>query len=254
MRIHIIACRVLTRELSYLAATGPHMVEITWLPQGLHETPDLLRKSVADALKTLYDGIASGQVKYAPDAIVLGYGLCSNGVLGLESRGIPLVVPRTDDCIALLLGAQRRYLDLFATHGGTYWLSGGWIETSTGTPEERCATREKKYRDYVERFDEDNAEYLLEQEDLWRKNYNTCAYIASEVYDSPAYENIAREMAREYGWGFETHQGSLRLLTKLLRGEWNDEEFCVCPPFHRLEAAYDGTKMRAVPLERGSAV
>ena len=31
--------------------------------------------------------------------------------------------------------------------------------------------------------------------------------------------------------------------------ELNQEEFCVCPPYHRLEAAYDGRKIVAVPLE-----
>ena len=40
MRIHIIACRVLTRELSYLISQSPHTVDVTWLPQGLHDTPE----------------------------------------------------------------------------------------------------------------------------------------------------------------------------------------------------------------------
>ena len=54
MRIHIIACRVLTRELSYLISQSPHTVDITWLPQGLHDTPEKLRALIADAIDGLY--------------------------------------------------------------------------------------------------------------------------------------------------------------------------------------------------------
>ena len=53
MRIHIIACRVLTRELSYLISQSPHTVDITWLPQGLHDTPEKLRALIADAIDGL---------------------------------------------------------------------------------------------------------------------------------------------------------------------------------------------------------
>lgn len=250
MRIHIIACRVLTRELSWLAAKGPHMVEITWLPQGLHHTPDELRASVAAAIEQIHENIRTEKLRYAPDAIALGYGLCSNGVLGLETKDIPLIVPRTDDCIALLLGAQKRYLELFKTHGGTYWLSNGWVESSAGTPEEWHRRREKKLQQYAEQFDEDCAEYLMEQEDLWIRNYNRCSFITTPVFDNPAYEEIAKVMAQENSWEFEKIEGSMRLMEKLVYGDWNDEEFCICPPYHRLVAAYDGTKMRAEPLEK----
>lgn len=96
MRIHIIACRVLTRELSYLISQSPHTVDITWLPQGLHDTPEKLRALIADAIDGLYRQREQRMLKHFPDVIVLGYGLCSNGVVGLESRDIPLVIPRTD--------------------------------------------------------------------------------------------------------------------------------------------------------------
>lgn len=130
MRIHIIACRVLTRELSYLISQSPHTVDITWLPQGLHDTPEKLRALIADAIDGLYRQREQRMLKHFPDVIVLGYGLCSNGVVGLESRDIPLVIPRTDDCIALFLGSQERYLRLFEEYNGTYWLNNGWIETA----------------------------------------------------------------------------------------------------------------------------
>ena len=130
MRIHIIACRVLNRELSYYASQSPHIVDITWLPQGLHDTPAKLRMKVSETIDSLYEQWEKRELKHMPDVIVLGYGLCSNGVVGIQARDIPLVVPRTDDCIALFLGSQERYLRLFEEYNGTYWLNNGWIETA----------------------------------------------------------------------------------------------------------------------------
>ena len=128
MRIHIVACRVLSRELNALAATSPHVVELTWLPQGLHNTPDKLRAMLTETLGGLYRQRDEGLLREWPDVIALGYGLCSNGVVGVESRDTPLVIPKTDDCIAMFVGSQKRYLELFSQYNGCYWLNNGWIE------------------------------------------------------------------------------------------------------------------------------
>ena len=71
----------------------------------------------------------------------------------------------------------------------------------------------------------------------------------SNVYTNPRYEDIAKEMAANNHWGFKSFQGDERMLSLLARGEWNDEEFLFCPPYHRVEAEYSGKKIRAVPLE-----
>ena len=247
LRIHIIACRVLTRELSYYAALSPHTVDITWLPQGLHDTPAKLREMVGGAIDALYKQREEGLVKHFPDVRALGYGLCSNGVVGLTARDVPLVVPRTDDCIALFLGSQERYLRVFHEFSGTYWLNNGWIETAF-IPS--ASMLQEKRAQYAERYGEDNADFLMEQDMLWAKNYRTLGYIASPVYQCPAYPALAEETARFNGWQFRTFEGDTRLVRALAEGHWNTEEFLVCPPDHRIEAAYDGRKMIAVPVER----
>jgi hypothetical protein len=42
------------------------------------------------------------------EAVLLGYGLCNNGVVGLHAP-VPLVISRAHDCITLLLGSRERY-------------------------------------------------------------------------------------------------------------------------------------------------
>lgn len=243
MRIHIIACRVLTREINYYAALSPHTVDVTWIPQGLHDTPDALRKMLAEAIDSVHEQVEKKLLKHRPDFIALGYGLCSNGVVGLTTRDIPLVIPRTDDCIALFLGSQKRYLQLFERLNGTYWLNNGWIESSGSVVQQR-ETRQQRWQMYAEKYGEDNADYLIEQEEGWVAHYNTCAFIHSDVYESPRFLEDAMRVARENSWKFEELQGDQRMLKALCSGEWNDEEYLIVRPGQRVAADYTGKKIK----------
>ena len=55
MRIHIVACRILSRELSFLAAQSANQVDITWMGRGLHNTPEKLRSHLSDVVDGLYE-------------------------------------------------------------------------------------------------------------------------------------------------------------------------------------------------------
>ena len=90
MRIHIIACRIFSRELSYLASQSDNTIDITWMGRGLHNDPANLRSHLSDAVDELYHQIENGELDHRPDAIVLGYGLCSNGVIGVRCRDISI--------------------------------------------------------------------------------------------------------------------------------------------------------------------
>ena len=78
-----------SRELSYLPPKAP-VVDITWLPQGLHDTPDLLRKMLMYTLTICTIKGEKRLLKHWPDFIVIGYGLCSNGIVGLVRADTPL--------------------------------------------------------------------------------------------------------------------------------------------------------------------
>ena len=121
MRIKVISCDVLYRELCYAAARSEHQVDVQFLTKGLHDEgcrPMRLRLQ-AEIDKT--DG-----PKY--DAIVLGYALCGNGTVGLTARHLPVVIPRAHDCITLLMGSKKAYEDYFDSHSGVYFRSTGWLE------------------------------------------------------------------------------------------------------------------------------
>lgn len=243
-RIALIACAVLERELSFEIARTPSVVRVWWLRQGLHDTPDLLRQQLQNEISRIeeeQETLASDK-KY--DAVCLGYGLCSNGLLGLRAKTLPLVAPRCDDCISLFLGSAARYRRLFDRRPGTYWYNPGWIEHAF-TPSEQ--SYESRFQDYLEQYGEDNAEFLMEAEREWVKNYQNCVYIESPVYQNTAYEEYARQAAADYGWEFSREPGDQGMLTRLLAGEWGDE-FLVCPPGHTIEADYSDRKIKAVKV------
>jgi hypothetical protein len=243
LRIHVIACRVLTRELCALAADCENTLEFTWLPQGLHDSPDELRRRVQEAIWNVDVAAESGACKRRPDVIVLGYGLCGNGIIGLRAGKLPLIIPRTDDCIAQFLGSQERYLTLFQKHPGVYWLNSGWLEQSQPPTEQAFLEKERFYR---EQYGEDNGAYLAQQDRLWAERYHSCGFIRSPVFRCARLEEEAREIARFQRWEFFTEEGDLTLLCDLLAGHWEEKRFLTCPPGYKIAPAYDGSKMTAV--------
>jgi len=244
MRIHIIACRIFARELSYLASQSSNIIDITWMGRGLHNDPAKLRSHLSDAVDELYHQMEAGELEHRPDAIVLAYGLCSNGVIGVRCRDIPIVIPRTDDCIALFMGSQKRYLQEFSESGGAFWLNSAWLEQSTSLFD-TDTIRRRKWQEYAEKYGEDNADYLMEMESSWISNYSTLGYIHSAVYDSA--ENLvrAKEEAGNKGWNLRELNDDLRLLRMMVDGTWNEEEFLILKPGERIAPDYTGLKLKA---------
>lgn len=237
MRIHIIACQVFNREFAHYIAKSDNIIDVCWLEQGLHDTPVILKEKLQNAILE-----AEKRKKNIPDAIVLGYGLCSNGVAGLSSSKFPLVVPRTDDCIAVFLGSQKRYLEYFYKNNSTYWLSLGWIEHGF-VPNEKTMLERKQ--DYIREFGEEGAEYLYQFDVEWTKKYSYLTYIQNEFYQNEIYLKEAREIARHYDWNLDIAEADDSLIEDLIEGRWDEERFLVCPPNHTIELSYDETKITA---------
>lgn len=244
MRIHIVACRIFARELGYLAAKSDNQIELTWIGRGLHNTPDKLRNRLCDTLDDLYRQYDENELEHRPDAIVLGYGLCSKAVVGIRCREIPIVIPRTDDCIALFMGSQERYLKEFNAAKGAYWLNSGWIEQSARLFDSDDFKR-RKWLEYAEKFGEDNADYLIEVESSWEKNYSTLGYIHSEIHDSADNLRRAKEEAERKDWRLRELDGDLRMLRMMVDGTWNDREFLILKPGETVVPDYSGLKLAA---------
>lgn len=98
--------------------------------------------------------------------------------------------------------------------------------------------------DYIRRYGEENAEFLLEQDSLWIGNYNTCGYIGSPIYRNPGHPTLARQVAAINGWKYAEFEGDIRLLRMMTEGTWTDEEFCIARPVTGWRRSTPGKKYR----------
>ena len=237
LKLKVLACDVLRREISYLSSLSPCYVDAVFLPQGLHEFPDKLRIMLDEEIEKANQETVLRRDGGAYDFIILAYGLCDNSVAGLKSSAIPLIVPRAHDCITLLLGSKERYSALFSETPGIYWYSRGWIERSLQPGKERY---EQSYQSYVERFGEDNAEYLMETEQGWFKSYKCAFFIDWECLGNPEpYRAYTKECAEYLKWNYREIKGSPSLLEKALRGEFDQDEVLIVPPGKTIRPSYD---------------
>ncbi len=220
-RLQMIVCKVLQREAYFCAARSPNVVDIVLMEQGLHDEPDRLRREVQEALERTHD------IQGRPyDASLLGYGLCSNGVVGLGAE-IPIIVPRGHDCITLLLGSKDRYQEYFDSHRGIYWYSPGWIESGKQPSQQR---HETLLREYTEKYGQDNAEYLMEVEQTWAKEYQWATFVDWGLVDGESYKAFTRQCAVFLGWNYDKLTGDPGLMQRFVDGAWNDEEFLIVEP------------------------
>ncbi|MDD5458565.1 MAG: DUF1638 domain-containing protein [Phycisphaerae bacterium] len=226
MRLQFVICKVLQREAYFCAARSKNIVDIVTLPQGLHDTPDTLRKELQAALEKCED--VQGR-KY--DAHLLGYGMCSNGIVGIEAKQIPIVVPRGHDCITLLLGSKERYKEYFDSHRGTYWYSDGWIETNAQPGKERY---EKTLGEYREKYGDDNAEHLMEMEQNWMKEYQWATYIDWGLAGSEEHKKYTKQCAEFMHWNYDEIKGDSSLMQRLIDGNWQEQEVLVVKPGQKI--------------------
>ncbi len=213
------------REAYFCAARSKNVVDIVLMEQGLHDEPEKLRSEVQKALDNTCD------IQGRPyDASLLGYGLCSNGIVGLSAK-IPIVAPRGHDCVTLLLGSKDRYQEYFDSHRGVYWYSPGWIESGKQPSKERY---EKMLKEYKEKYGDDNAQYLMEVEQKWIKEYDWATYIDWGFVDSDEYKNYTKRCAEFLHWNYDELTGSPVLMQKLVDGDWHNSEFLVVKPGRKI--------------------
>jgi hypothetical protein len=244
MRLKLIACEIMYRELCTAVARSTNLVDIEFLPKGLH---DIGQAGMSGRLAEVLAAV--DEVRY--EAVLLGYGLCSNGLVGLTARSIPLVVPRAHDCITLFLGSKERYLEYFQGHPGVYFKTSGWIERGVGLhqgDEETTHSQSalaQSYEDLVARYGEDNAKFLFEELCNMR-HYAGLTFIEMGIEPDDRFQRQSEAEAETRGWKYEKIAGDMRLLQDLLDGPWDSDRYLVVPPGKRIASSFDHHVIKAV--------
>jgi hypothetical protein len=202
----VIACATVIEEMRpILPSDVPHEI----LDFGLHINPPELKKVLQEKID---------EASPKAEVLLLGYGLCSMAVVGLKATTATLVIPRTDDCIAIFLGSCNAYKEQAKKEPGTYYLTKGWIEVGD-TPFE-------EHKLLIEKYGEDKAERMTR---LLLKNYKRLAFINTGQYEIERYQAYARQIAERFELRYEEIDGSPALVKKMVFGPW-DEEFVVVSP------------------------
>ncbi len=169
-RTLVMACATVIEEMLPIMPEGmAHRV----FDFGLHVNPGKLRATLQEAVDSV-----SGQY----ETVILGYGMCSQAIIGLKANGCRLVAPRVDDCIAMFFGSRQAYADQCRLVPGTYYLTKGWIEVGD-TP----------FSDYdraVQRYGKEKAEKIYK---IMMGKYERLALINTGAYGLEKYREYARQ-------------------------------------------------------------
>jgi len=211
----IIACKVLQNALEEMLPERLRR-RAQFMDYGLHRVPSRLNQTLQSAIDAIQ----------TPGTIVLGYGLCGNGLDGIKAGRNTLIIPKVDDCIALLLGSRRTYMGEMEKAPGTYYLTKGWLESGSDPL--------KEYREYSEQYGAEEAAWIMDQQ---YRNYERLVLIAHTQADLDTYRPQALEVARycrQWGMQYEEVLGSDRYIRRLaeisVHPENADNEFIVLPP------------------------
>lgn len=206
-KIRIIACSIMKDELLRLQKEG---VTFAFLEQSLHRTPQKMPAAVQEEINKA--------AETDEDFVVLGYGLCSNGILGVRPVRQPVVIPRAHDCISLFLGSLERYQEEHGKEPGTYYLTKGWIDEGKSPL--------GILSEYTQRYGKETAEWVIREE---LKNYKRIALVDSGNHISEEHRAHARENARFLNLRYEEIKGSLEFFVRMLRGPWG-KDFLILHP------------------------
>ena len=242
MKLKFIGCEIIYREACLLASTSANMVDVEFLHKGLHNL------KTSDMVASLQRHIDEVDTEAGYDAIILGYARCNDGVVGIEARGIPLIIPRAHDCISFFFGSRDAYRKYFDASPGTFYLTTGWCERDTdecegdqlssGTGAMEALGLHESYEELVEKHGKDNADFIVESLGDWKDNYSKILYLEMGVCDEKPFIADAKKLAKERNWEFELRKGKMTLLERLFTGLWNDD-FVEVPPGGKIIARND---------------
>lgn len=235
-QVVVIACRALE---DLIREVLPDRLPMTFLGYELHTRPQEMRP----ALQAQLDALP------APSIVLLGYGLCGNGVVGVSAGPHVLVIPRTHDCIAIFLGSYRKYAERFREDPGTFYLTKGWLESGDGPLHDWVSFRQQ--------YDEDTADYLV---DMMYRHYRRICFVGFSPEEIAHYRPQAQEVAAfckaRWNMAYEEVLGTGALIERFVRTprhlDQGSDEFVIVAPggvveeamFHRADGPPPGANPR----------
>ena len=243
MNIKVIACEIARKELDVLVdLPRKNKITVCYMPRELHMYGK--ERMAADIQKEI-DKTDPDEF----DAVALVYGLCNYGIVTLNGT-MPIIIPRAHDCITLFMGSKERYSEYNQNNPGTYFVAGAFGMALEGEGEkgslDYTKVAQQVRQEFVEKYGEENADYLMEELGDPLKNYCRITFINSGLGDLYEMKAQAKDAAAARNWLYEEYSGNLSLIEKMLDGDWNEADFLVLKPGEKIAPSYDDNIIVAI--------
>lgn len=222
----LIACMMVEDEVKAAVSKLEEPLPIVWVDRGFHEFPSTLKAELQRQIDAAEEQGFS--------EIMLAFGLCGLGVVGLEAQKATIIIPRFDDCINFMLCPECRKKRGYA-RAGVMYVTKGWNETAVSVKESREM--------YIEKYGERRARHIIDA--MWA-GYRAVAVIDNGAYDLDEVIGDAKENADELGVEFRIDPGYNYVLERLVSGDWDSPDFVKVAPGQPVEQEFfDWVKPRS---------
>ena len=201
----ILSCPTLMGELKAALAAASSEAVAYFIPRQLHSDP----KKLHEYLQDMIDHFCN------VDKIVLCVSGCGGGTAGLRAASAELVVPRTRDCLDVLLSGDS--LDSLKRDISGVYFTESWMECTKESEIDLDKLSEKMGREAAENF--------------LRRLYKTCNkfyVIDTGCYDVRAVQDYVAPLAEILDGTVTVLRGGYGILRKIADGRF-DEDFVVVP-------------------------
>jgi len=203
--ILLIACGMIQDEVKLAMKNTGITYDTVWMSSDLHSNPDFLKDELQKQIDANQDY----------EMILLAYGNCGKGLVGLVSEKTKLAFLRTEDCIQMLLHKNK---DLKNLRGETYFVTKGWMEAKKSLKEE--------YHHAINKYGPKRAEMIMK---IMFSNHQSLIMIDSGAYDLENWIHCARHLGQVLKLDFTTTQGDVDLLEMFLSLNWNHQVVVISP-------------------------
>ena len=104
------------------------------------------------------------------------------------------------------------------------------------------------YEQWVTKYGEDQAKYLLEEMSRWTASYSHGTFITFGFVEHLKLREEVQKICKERGWDYDELPGDLSLFNKLIEGEWAEADFLIVPPGQRVIATNDEKVIGTEPV------
>ncbi|MCK5128772.1 MAG: DUF1638 domain-containing protein [Clostridiales bacterium] len=234
MKYKLISCDVFMRMASLVAALSPYTIDLEFTPLDSHDDSQKLNEIIQKKI----DAVKEEQY----DAILLGYGLCGNSTNNITARNIPLIIPRAHDCCTLFLGSKEKFVECFGDNLSAQWSCAEYMERGSDYLHDSDTGKmmglDKALEELVVQYGVETAQYVWET--LHPVDHSdTLIYIEVPEFEHLGFKEKLQKRAQEENKSVKTLEGSMRLITGLLAGEWDEKKYLIVPPGKSTKAVYD---------------